>query len=102
MEYKLDKQLKYLLNTHDMNAAILSRKSGISSKTIYQWLHGQRPRDVMQICKIARIFNVSLDFIILGDGRGSSEVPMAQVILKGKTNLGQEILLFPKKLTIDL
>lgn len=102
MDYRLDKQIRYLLKIHDISVAVLSRKTGISSKTIYQWVHGQRPRDIMQICKVAKYFDVSLDFIVLGDTKTLNETPMTQVILKGKNNLGQEIILFPKKLTIDL
>lgn len=104
MDYRLDQQLKDLLKTHDMTVAALSRKTGISSKTIYQWLNGQQPRDVMQIYRIAKVFNVSLDFIILGkdDNKILDASQVEPVVLKGKNNLGHEILLFPKKMIIEL
>lgn len=62
----LHKQLKDLLRRNDMTVAQLSRATNISAKTIYQWLNGQKPRDISQVKRLADHFGVSVDFIAFG------------------------------------
>lgn len=62
----LSKQLKILIRQHDTTVAQVSRATKISSKTIYAWLQGQRPRDLSKIKSVAEHFNVSLDFLAFG------------------------------------
>jgi len=62
----LAKQLKDLLKQKDVTIAQLARATGISAKTIYQWLNGQKPRDLNQVKKVADYFGVSIDFLAFG------------------------------------
>lgn len=71
----LDKQLKALLQKHDVTVAQLARATKISAKTIYQWLNGQNPRDLKQVRKVADHFNVSIDFLAFGiDLKNKTEI----------------------------
>jgi transcriptional regulator with XRE-family HTH domain len=69
---KIDKQLRDLIKKSDLTVAQLSRTSGVSAKTIYNWLEGQKPRNFDQVKKVADYFEVSLDFICYGI-KGSSD-----------------------------
>lgn len=64
MEFQ--KQLKKLLESKDMSASDLSRKVGISVKTIHNWLTGQAPRDINQVKKVANYFETSVDMLCFG------------------------------------
>lgn len=63
----LAKQLKDLLKQKDTTIAQLARATHISSKTLYQWLNGQKPRDLNQVKKVANYFDVSLDYLAFGE-----------------------------------
>lgn len=59
-------QLKKLLKENDIKVAQLARATGVSSKTIYQWLNGQHPRNLVQVKKISDYFQVTVDFLVFG------------------------------------
>lgn len=63
---KLDKQLKALLRESDTTVAQLARASGVSAKTLYNWLAGQKPRDLDAVKKIADYFKVSIERLCYG------------------------------------
>lgn len=62
----LAKQLKDLLKQKDVTVAQLARATQLSSKTVYQWLNGQKPRDLNQVKKVADYFEVTIDFLAFG------------------------------------
>lgn len=62
------KQLERYLKESGMSATELGRRSGISRKTIQNWLSGQQPRDFNQLRKICDVIGCSLDTLIYGDG----------------------------------
>lgn len=62
------KQLERYLKESGMSATELGRRSGISRKTIQNWLSGQQPRDFNQLRKICDVIDCSLDTLIYGDG----------------------------------
>lgn len=70
-EMKLDKQLKDLLRQSDMNVAQLARASRVSAKTIYNWLAGQKPKDLDSVKRVADHFNISIDQLCYGNVSGS-------------------------------
>ena len=51
---KLDTQLKQFIKKADITVAQLARASGVSAKTIYNWLEGQAPRNIQQVKKVAK------------------------------------------------
>lgn len=62
----LSQQLKLLLNSKDITVAQLSRATSVPAKTVYHWLHGQSPRNLVQVKKIADYFGVTLDYLLFG------------------------------------
>ncbi len=62
----LHKQLKSLITQHDTTVAQLARATQISSKTIYQWMNGQKPRDLNQVRRVADHFSVTIDYLVFG------------------------------------
>lgn len=63
---KLSKQLKLLLQRSDLTVAQLARATGVSPKTIYNWLEEQKPRDISAVKRVADRFGVTLDYICYG------------------------------------
>lgn len=62
------KQLEKYLKDSGMSATELSRRSGISRKTLQNWLSGQHPRDFGQLKSLCDVIGCSLDTLIYGDG----------------------------------
>lgn len=63
----LDKQLNTLISRNGITIAALSRVTGVNSKTLYQWSNGQRPKDLVQLKKVANHFNISIDALVFGE-----------------------------------
>jgi transcriptional regulator with XRE-family HTH domain len=63
---ELQKTLKKLMQQKDINVAQLSRATKIPAQTLHNWLTGQKPRDLDQVCIVAQHFSVSLDFLLRG------------------------------------
>lgn len=88
----LNKQLKTLLHNKDVTVAQLSRATKISAKTLYQWLNGQSPKNLVQVRKVADYFEVTIDYLAFGilerskseiaDFRNEINVGHFEVILK--------------------
>ncbi len=64
---QLSKTLKQLIADHELNVPKLSKSVQISPKTIHNWLAGQAPRDLNQVRKVAKFFNVSLDYLLFAE-----------------------------------
>jgi len=58
-------QLRHYLEASGMNASQLSRKSGVPRQTVANWLMGMTPKNIPQIKKVADVFKVSLDQLLL-------------------------------------
>jgi transcriptional regulator with XRE-family HTH domain len=82
---KLPTQLKELIHRNDTTVAQVARATKISSKTIYQWINGQKPRDLDQVKKVADHFEVTIDFLAFGIETTKSN-PIAE--LKDEINAG--------------
>lgn len=65
----LSKQLKTLLTLHRTTVSQLALSTGISSKTIYHYLEGRSPRNLLHILKICDHFKVSSDYLLFGRGQ---------------------------------
>lgn len=70
----LSQQLKHLLHTRDITVAQLSRATGVPAKTVYHWLHGQSPRNLVQVKKIADHFSVTLDYLLFGQAMPANPI----------------------------
>ena len=64
---KLKSRLRHLLDRHDLTAAQLSRKAGVSQQVISSWLRGAEPKKVTQVKLVADALNVSMDSLCFGD-----------------------------------
>jgi predicted transcriptional regulator len=67
MTIKLSANLKKLLNENDLTVAQLSRASKIPPQTLHNWLHGQEPKNFLQIKKLANHFEMSVDELVYGE-----------------------------------
>lgn len=68
MALTLKNQLKLLLERHEITAAQLSRKSGVSQQVLSIWLRGGEPKKMSQVKKVADVFGVSVDHLCFGSG----------------------------------
>lgn len=64
----LKKQLDLFLKTSGMPATELARRSGVSRKTLQNWMVGQTPRDFDQVKAVCDVIGCSLDTLIYGEG----------------------------------
>lgn len=104
MNLKFGQQLRFLMRKHDITVAVLSRKTGISSKTIYQWLNGQQPRKVDRILLIANVLNVRIENLLFGEvptDYDLTEQSKEEVVtFKIQNYAGQDIVSFQAKMFI--
>ncbi len=101
--YLFHKQLKTLLTKNSMSVQALSRKTGISSKTIYHWMSGQRPRNIEQVFVVAEALSVSIEQLVYG-----VELPKASrkqnyelIILKITEDTAKDLLPQPTRLNVE-
>lgn len=63
-------QLKYILKTklkdHGITVPTLASKTGISRKTLSNWIDGQKPQNLEQVKIVAEYFNLSVDELCFG------------------------------------
>ena len=62
----LEKELKRILRQRDMNASELARATGISRKTLQNWLTGAYPSNVEQLKQAADVLSVTLEELCFG------------------------------------
>lgn len=67
-DMNLMNQLRLYLKEHDMTAAQLSRRSGVSQQVISQWLHGAEPKKLTQVKNVAEALHTSVDHLCFGEG----------------------------------
>lgn len=65
---KLAKQLEHYLKTSGMPATELARRSGVSRKTIQNWMSGQNPKSFDQVKAVCEVIGCTLDTLIYGEG----------------------------------
>ena len=74
---KLKTQLRTLLKLKGINAAELSRQSGVPKQSISDWLGGTMPRNIAHVKKVADALNVTVDELCFG-GKNTDLVPSSQ------------------------
>lgn len=67
MNFKLRQILKDKLKEKEMKIQTLSKHTGISRKTIENWVDGQKPKNIEQVKVVADFFNMSLDELCFGE-----------------------------------
>lgn len=69
----LRQQLRRYLEYRDLTLPEVSRRSGVSRHTLFDWTQGQKPRDVAQIKKVSAVLGTTVDHLCFGDGIDSEE-----------------------------
>ena len=50
-----------------MNVSELARATGLSPKTLHNWISNAPPRDLTQVRKVARYFGLSIEELCFGE-----------------------------------
>ena len=61
----LNKNLQDLLYKKRMSVTELSREVAVPKSNIFSWMNGAKP-DIYQLDKVARFFDVSIEYLIFG------------------------------------
>jgi len=62
---KINEVLKKLMKAEGLTLVALSSRTGVPKSTLSEWLSNRTPNPI-QAAKVARIFNVSLHFLLFG------------------------------------
>ena len=66
MALQLKDQLRSKLKEHGIGIAALAKKTGISRKTLDNWLTGQKPQNIEQVKAVADFFGLTVDEMCFG------------------------------------
>ncbi len=66
MSLHLKVVLRSKLNENGISISALARSTGISRKTLENWLDGRRPQNIEQVKRVADFFALSVDEICFG------------------------------------
>lgn len=66
MARKIGDRIKELRNKKELTQAELADKLGFTSQTVSNWESGTREPDIDALTQLASLFNVSLDYLLLG------------------------------------
>ena len=66
MEKKVGERIKELRQKANLTQAELADKMGFTSQTVSNWESGSREPDISALAKLSSLFNVSLDYLLLG------------------------------------
>jgi transcriptional regulator with XRE-family HTH domain len=66
MERKIGDRIKELRQKANLTQAELADKMGFTSQTVSNWESGSREPDISALAKLSSLFNVSLDYLLLG------------------------------------
>lgn len=67
-EMNLKKQLRLYLDSREMTATQLAKRSSVPKQSLSGWLAGSNPRDVRQVKRVADVLGTTLDNLMFGDG----------------------------------
>ena len=67
-EYKLPEVLYKLLSEHNMTQQQLADRLFCGQNTIYKWLRKDIMPNLYFIMRMSEIFNVSIDYLVYGEG----------------------------------
>lgn len=65
-------QLRKLVAEQSLSVKRLSEASDVPLKTIYGWLGGSHPRNIVDLKKVSRVLGVSVDELSFDDGKESA------------------------------
>lgn len=56
-----NEQFLELIKKHEMSAAKLADKLGVSERAVQHWMHGRNKPSVVQLLKMSKIFHMSTE-----------------------------------------
>ena len=80
--------LREQMKEKGVGVTVLAKKSGISRKTIENWLAGQKPQNVEQLKTIAEFFGLTVDEICFGPSLKSQPADTALEQHRDEINAG--------------
>ncbi|MBX9766972.1 MAG: helix-turn-helix transcriptional regulator [Bdellovibrionales bacterium] len=66
MGLRLKDLLRSALKNNGIGVSALARETGISRKTLENWLEGQKPQNIEQVKTVADFFSISVDELCFG------------------------------------
>lgn len=66
-ELRLGPTLLRLMLARGLSLREVSRLSGVAPSTLFEWRARRHPRDPAQLARVARVFGVSLHFLLFGE-----------------------------------
>lgn len=64
--YVFPKFLRATMKKEGIGFKELCKKSGVKKSTLYGWTSGIRPRDILQVYKVAKILNLTIEELMFG------------------------------------
>lgn len=71
MDFKnmtIAERLRYLLETKNLTQVELAHKAGVTKSAISNYVNGNRVPDTFTSLKLAQIFNISMEWLLTGEG----------------------------------
>lgn len=62
-----EKRLREAWIKSDLSVQIVCDRAGISRSTLYLYLNGESTPSITTVFKLARLFNVSIDYLVSGE-----------------------------------
>ena len=78
MAIKIGNIFKSLIEQRRMTIREVSKKSGVPSSTLAEWLNNRTPKNPEQIQKVAKTLGVSMHFFLFGEE--DAEEPLHKLI----------------------
>jgi transcriptional regulator with XRE-family HTH domain len=67
MALKIGKTLRQLVKDKDLTLKELSKRTGVSASTLSEWNNNRRPKDPVQIQKVANELGVTIHYLLFGE-----------------------------------
>lgn len=67
----IGKNIASLRRLHHLTQEELAEKAGVSRQTVAKWESGESTPDLASCCTLAKLFDVTLDNLVLYDGQGT-------------------------------
>lgn len=83
-------RLKQIREDKDIKQEVLAKEIGVKQTTISNWESGAREPDIQSLIKLAKYFNVSVDYLIGNDTQNRN---FANEIKKTYKNMNKEKML---------
>ncbi len=81
MKIRIGKTLSKLLQGGGLTLKVLSQRSGVPASTLSEWKANRKPKDPIQVQKVASCLGVTMHFLLFGE---EDEQETLQKVIKEK------------------